>query len=161
MKKLLLLVIIALSVWIIVAIQDDVSRGFAGIIFTGALFVLVRIILRSKWFSGFFGIKKKPSVPNDIDLKIQVERELCKAKEFMEWVENENKKLQKELFLLKNPPKPSKFKVGDVFGKFAISQINGTSECNPHYCITKEGEVYRYSESQIEAMMKLNEKTTA
>lgn len=76
----------------------------------------------------------------------------------IEDLKTRNATLEKELDLLKNPPQPPKFKVGDVIGKFAISKValSGT-ECDPHHCIDKEGELYRFSESEIEAMMKLNE----
>lgn len=172
MKRILSLIVIGLCVWLasfIIKMENEIARQISGFVLALPLSIvaiqLVKSAVRSKGFLDFFGIKKNKEpklISPHIDFKIQAERELSKAVTEAMYSNELNaantkiKRLEAKIYGLENPPKPSKFKVGDVFGKFAISQINGTSECSPHYCITKEGEVFRYSESQIEAMMKLN-----
>lgn len=63
--------------------------------------------------------------------------------------------LQRQINDIKNPPAVPKFKIGQTVGKFAISKI-GTSDCNPYNCIDKDGNLFPFTENEIEAMMKLN-----
>lgn len=78
------------------------------------------------------------------------------AEKQIKGLKHEADRLKKELADIKNPPRPAKFKIGDVIGKFAISKIGG-SECQPYTCIDSNGERFFFSEFELEAMAKLSE----
>jgi len=84
-----------------------------------------------------------------------LQEEIRKSKDTITDLRSMLKIKAEECERLKNPPHEPKFKIGQTVGKFAVSKT-GTSECNPYECVDKDGDIFRFTENQIEAMMKLN-----
>ncbi len=64
--------------------------------------------------------------------------------------------LEYEIYRLKNPLPPAKFKIGQKAGNLVITSVG---EDNSYCCIDADGKVHGcFRESDIEAMMKLNPK---
>jgi hypothetical protein len=87
------------------------------------------------------------------------ERDRKSLREALYKANRKNLELEQELKDLKNPPKPSKFKIGDRTEKYAVCEV-WKSDMRPYVMIDSDGRKQRFTEGDVEAMMKLNKTET-